>query len=129
MLGGERDRLAEAETEGLIDAASPAVLSALLAMTMMGLSARRTALREMPVGGGQPGAGVDDEQDRVAVDERGLRLRAHAAGKRGRVAFLEAGRVDDGEGEVGEPRLALAPVAGDARLIVDQRELPARPAG
>ena len=77
----------------------------------------------MPVGGGQAGARVDDEQDRVAVDKRRFRLRAHPARKRGRVAFLEAGRVDDGEGKVGEPRLALAAVAGDARLIVDEREL------
>ena len=41
------------------------------------------------------------------------------------LAFLEAGRVDHGEGEVGDAPLALAPVAGDAGLVVDQRELPA----
>ena len=43
MLGGERDRIAEAEAEGFVDAVAPASPSALLAMTMIGLPARRTA--------------------------------------------------------------------------------------
>ena len=43
MLRGERDRVAEAEAEGVINAVAPAPPSALLAMTMIGLPARRTA--------------------------------------------------------------------------------------
>ena len=69
----------------------------------------------MPVGGGEAGPRVDDEQDRVAILERGFRLRPHAPGERLRIALFEAGRVDDGEGEIGKPRVALAAVAGDAR--------------
>ena len=55
--------------------------------------------------------------------ERGLGLGAHAPGERLAVAFFEPGGVDDGEGEIAEPRLALAPVARHAGLIVDQRQL------
>jgi hypothetical protein len=51
----------------------------------------------MLVGGGEPGARVDHEQDHVAIDERCFRLRAHAPGKRLRITFLEACGVDDGE--------------------------------
>ena len=47
-----------------------------------------------------PGARVDDEEDRVAIGERGLGLGAHAAGERFGVAFFQPGRVDDGEGEI-----------------------------
>ena len=91
---------------------------------MIGLSGAPDGRGEMAVGGGDPGARVDDEQDRVAVEKRRLRLRAHAAGKSLRIALLEPGRVHDGESEIGEPRLALAPVARHPGLIVDQGELP-----
>ena len=53
--------------------------SALLATRMIGLPARRTAAAKWRSVGGDPGAGVDEEEDRVAVGERGLGLRAHAA--------------------------------------------------
>ena len=82
-------------------------------------------LREMAVGAGHADAGVDQEQHHVAIGERGLGLRAHAARQRDRVALLQPRGVDDGEGEVAEAGLALAPVAGHARLVVDQRELAA----
>ena len=82
----------------------------------------------MPVSPGDPSARVDDEEDRIAVGERGLGLRPHAPGKRLGIAFLEPRRVDHREGEIQQPPFALAPVAGDARLIVDQREF-CRPAG
>jgi len=78
---------------------------------------------EMPVGPGDPYAGVDHEQDRVAVGERGLGLRAHATRERCRVALLQPGGVDDGEFQIAECRLAFAPVARDAGGIVDQRKL------
>ena len=90
---------------------------------MVGLPARRTACGEMPVAGRDPGAGVNEKEDRVAVQERPFRLRAHAASQRVRVALLQTRRVDDGEGEIGDPRLALAPVTGDTGLIVDKSEL------
>ena len=76
----------------------------------------------MLVGGGEPGARVDHEQDRVAIDEGCFRLRAHAARERFRIALFKTGGVDDGEGKVGQSALALAAIAGDARLVVDQRQ-------
>ena len=100
----------------------PARPSALLATTMTGLPARRTSCGELPVVGGQAGARVDHEQD--ASHRRSPSRSARASGRRASpVALLEAGGVDDGEGEIGEPRLALAAVARHARLVVDQRQL------
>ena len=78
---------------------------------------------EMPVARRYARAGVDDEQDGVTIAQGGLGLGAHAAGERRGIALLEAGGVDDGEFEVGQTRFALAPIAGHARLVVDQREL------
>ena len=77
----------------------------------------------MPVSGGEAGARVDDEQDRVAILESLLRLCAHAPGERFGIALLEASRVNDRECEIGKSRVAFAAVAGDARLVIDQREL------
>ncbi len=100
-------------------------LSALLAISTIGRSARRTACAKCRSRRRDAGARVDDEQDRVAVGERGLGLGAHPAGERGGIALLQAGGVDDGEFEVAEPRFALATVARHAGRIVDQRELAA----
>ncbi len=122
MFGGKGDRVAEAEAEGLIAAVAPGPLG-LVGDDDGRLAGAAHGLREMPVGGGDPGARVDEEENGVAVEERRFRLRAHAARQRVRVALLEPGRVDDGEGEIGDPALALAPVTGDAGLIVDKSEL------
>ena len=122
MLGGQRDRLAEAKTEGLVNAVAPRAAFGLVGDDDDRLAGAAQTLRKMPIGRGEAGARVDHEQDRVAIHERGFRLRAHAPGERVRIALLETGGVDDGEGEIGESGLALAAVAGDARLIVDQRQ-------
>ena len=79
----------------------------------------------MPIHRGQAGAGVDDQQRDIGEVERALGLRPHAAGQRIRRRFLEPGRVDQAEFEIGDAPLALAAVAGDARQIVDERQLPA----
>ena len=47
VLGGKRDRVAEAEAEGFIEPVAPGIPSALLATTMIGLPARRTAGSEI----------------------------------------------------------------------------------
>jgi CO/xanthine dehydrogenase FAD-binding subunit len=39
--------------------------------------------------------------------------------------IIEAGRVEQAEAQIGQMRLALAAVAGDAGLVVDQRQLTA----
>ena len=122
MLGGEGDRLAKAETKHLVDARLPRGAFRLVGDDDDRLAGAAHRLSKMLVGGSEPGARVDHEQDRVAIDEGCFRLRAHAPGERFRIAFLEAGGVDDGEGKVREPAFALAAVAGDARLIVDERQ-------
>ena len=122
MLGGEGDRLAKAEAKHLVDAGLPRGAFRLVGDDDDRLAGAAHRLRKMLVGGGEPGARVDHEQDRVAIDERCFRLRAHAPGERFRIALFEAGGVDDGEGKVRDPALALAAIAGDARLVVDERQ-------
>ena len=78
---------------------------------------------ESAVVGRHADARVDDEEDRVGGEDRGFRLRPRAARQRGGVAFLQAGGVDHREAQVGELGLALAPVARDAWLVVDERQL------
>ena len=102
MLGGEGDRLAKAETEHLVDARLPRGAFRLVGDDDDRLVGAAHGLREMLVGGGEAGARVDHEQDRVAIDERCFRLRAHAARERFRFTLLETGGVDDGEGKVRE---------------------------
>ena len=129
VLGGERDRIAEAEAEGFIDAVAPAPPSALLAMTMIGLPARRTAGAKcrsaavMPARASTTNRIASQSSSAVSVCAR-MRPASVSGSPSSR-----PGRVDDGEGEIGKPRLALAAVAGDARL--DRRPAPAcgRPAG
>ncbi len=74
------------------------------------------------VGRQQPGARVDHEQHRVGGCDRGRGLRLHPAGEACGRGLVEAGGVDHREGEIAELRAALAAVAGDAGLVVDQRE-------
>ena len=102
VLGGEGDRLAKAERKHLVDARLPGGAFRLVGDEDDRLVGAAHRLSKMLVGGGEPGARVDHEQDRVAIDEGGFRLRAHAAGERFRIAFLETRRVDDGEGKVRE---------------------------
>ena len=126
MLGRDRDRIAEAEFIG-VDArrSGPAAPSDLLATRRIGLSMRRSASAKWRSAAVTPTRASIMNSTTSQSCKRRLGLRAHAAGKRGGVALLQPRRVDDGEGEVAERRLALAPVAGHAGLVVDQRELAA----
>ena len=90
---------------------------------MIGLPARRTAAAKCRSAAVKPRPRVDDKQDRVAIRERGFSLRAHPPGERLGIAFRQTRRVDDREREIGNPGVALAAIARDAGLIVDQREL------
>ena len=79
--------------------------------------------------GSSPALGVDHEEDEIGLADGDLGLRAHAAlqglGRR----ILEAGRVDHVEIEVVEAGRMDAAVAGDARRVVDQRQLAGRQDG
>ena len=73
-------------------------------------------------------ARIDHEQDRIGQVDRRVGLRAHPAGQRLRRGLLEARGVDDGEVEIAEAGLALAPIARHPRPVVDKRKPPANQA-
>ena len=125
MLGGNRDRVAEAEVEGFVSAVAPGRPFRLVGDEDHRLAGTAHALGEVTIAFGHAGARVDEEQHGVAIGERRLGLGAHAPRQRLAVARLQAGGVDDGEDEIAEPRFAFAAVAGDAGLVVDQRQLAA----
>ncbi len=73
--------------------------------------------------GVRPMRGVDHEHQGVGELDRGFGLLLHPRRQRALGALVEAGGVDDGEFEIARACLALAAVAGDAGLVIDQREL------
>ncbi len=123
VLGRDLHRRAEAE---LVAFGDPALAGA--ALGLVGDEDQRRVvgaqpLREVAVERGDAGTRVEHQQRDVAVDQRGVGLRAHPPGERRGVGILEPGGVDDAELEVVERRVAFAPVAGDAGRIVDERQL------
>ena len=67
-------------------------------------------------------AGVDDEQADVGLVHGTLGQAPHPALQRIVLDHFQAGRVDHDEAQVAQARVALAQVAGDARLVIDQRQ-------
>ena len=102
--------------------ASPARPSALLATTMTGVVSARS---QRPI---SSSSGV--RPSRASIRNKAASASRTAAsvcwrirpGQRLRVFVLEAGGVDHPEFEPEQARLALAPVAGYARPVVDQRQ-------
>ena len=122
VLGGDRDRLAEAEVEGLQRARGAGLALGFVGDEDDRLAGGAQHGGEMPVERRDAGARVDEEEADVGGPHRRLGLHPHAAGEALRRGLVEAGGVDGGEAEAAEPRVALAPVAGDARQVVDQRQ-------
>jgi hypothetical protein len=123
MLGGDRDRIAEAEAIGLAG-----IDLALLGLALIGdQQDRRLALAQAPgemlVERRHAGAAVDHQQRDVGFLDRGLGLLAHPGFQAVVERVLEPGGVDHREIEIAEMRLADPAVAGDAGLIVDDRQL------
>ena len=101
---------------------------AVLALALVGDQHHRLVGAAREIGKGavvrrQAGARVDHEHQRIGKLDRGFGLLLHPRGQRALGALVEACGIDDGEFEIAEPRLALAAVAGDAGLVIDQREL------
>jgi hypothetical protein len=122
VFGRERHRLAQAEREAL-HAAGLAVP----ALALVGDQHHRRGPAPQPVGEmaierRQPGAGVDQQQRQIGGFDGALGLIAHARLEARRLGLLEPGGIDHREAQVEQPRLALAPVAGHARLLGDQRQ-------
>jgi len=125
VLGGDRDRLAEAEREGLVVAGVAGVALAFVGDQDHRLARPAQRLGDGLVAGGEAGLAVDDEEDRVGVGDGGLGLRRHAAGQRLGLLVLEACGVDDAEEQRAERGVGLAAVARHARRVVHQRQLAA----
>ncbi len=125
MLGRDRHRLAEAESEGLVGARRAAAAFGLVGDDNGRLAGAAQHVGKHAIVRHDAGTGIDEEQHRVGVRDRSLGLGPHAAREAFGPGFLQARRVDDREGQVAEPRRAFAPVARDAGGIVDQRDTPA----
>ena len=77
---------------------------------------------EYHVGGGHAGPSVDQEQADVCHLNRAFRQAAHTALKAVVGDILEPGRVNHREAQVKDFGIALAQVARDAGLVIDQRQ-------
>ena len=122
MLGRQRERLTEAELIGL----HPPGLAG-VALGLVGGDDHRRILAAQParnlfVERGQPLSPVDHEQCDIGFAHRRLGLRAHPPGQAGGVVILEPGGIHHPEFEPEQLALALAPVAGHAGAIIDQRQ-------
>jgi hypothetical protein len=115
VLRRNRHRLAETERIGfhVSRVARPALR--LVSDEHDGLARLADNRGEMLVVGNDARAGINHEEDEVGGSDRRLRLLAHPLGERARLGRLQARGVDGVEGQIPEFRLALAPVAGDAR--------------
>ena len=125
MLGRYCQRLAEAEAISLVRARLPGAALALVGDKQRGLAGLAHQIRKGAVVGEDAGAGIDHEQDEIGIGQRGLRLRPHAPGQSLGGCVFEAGGIDDAKGQIAEVRHGLAPVTGDARPVVHERDTPA----
>ena len=123
MLGGERDRIAEAELERLIGAGHADFAFGFIGDQHHRHLAPTQQLGEMPVERGHARPRVDHHQHDIGLADRALGLLAHARQQAAILDILEPGGIDNREIEPGQARPALAPVTRDAGQIVDKRQL------
>ena len=123
VLARQRDRLSEAQREGVVEARIGG-----LALVLVGGQHHRAAalladqVGQLAVQRGDALARVHEEQRDVRRADRALGQRAHPARQAVVGLLLEACGVDDGEAQVAQAPLALAQVAGDAGAVVHQRQ-------
>ena len=86
------------------------------------LAAGAQDIRETLIEGRHARAGVDDEEARRSLRYGAIGLQAHAAFERLFRRLFEAGRIHNREFEVAETRVAFAPVARNARRIINKRQ-------
>ena len=122
MLGRDRDRVAEPERMRFEHARRARLGFGLVRNHDHGLARAAHQIGEGAVVRHRAGFGIEHEEHRVGLLDGLFGLRHHPAGKAFGAGVLEARGVDDGEVEIAEPRLPLAPVARDARQVVDQSE-------
>ena len=125
MLGGDRRGIAKAKTPGFHQP-----LVALLALALVGRQHDRLArlaqqLREPLVDRGHASARVIEEDGDIGFADRDFRLLAHARFERLVSDVLESRSVDQDHVEVAEAPRGFLAVPCNARLVVDDCDLPA----
>ena len=122
VLRRDRQRLAEAERIGLVDARLGRAALAFIGGEDHRLAGAAHQLGENLVCRHHAGPRVDQEQHQIGLGDRRLRLLAHARGKP-LIPGLEPRGIDEGDGARPKLGLGLAPVARQTGLVVDQRQL------
>ena len=122
MLGGKRHRIAKAKPEGLVKARL-----ACLALAFIGdqddlLLLAAEPAGEMIVQRGNARTGIDHEQNGIRFSNGRLGLLPHPAFKAFVIGVFQTRRIEQAEGQVTDPPLTFAAVAGNPRLIIDNSE-------
>ncbi len=123
MFGGDRNRLAKAQFESLIGPrlASPAL--GLVGADDHRLVPATQKLDEHLVQRSQPVARIHHEQGHVAFVQGQFGLGAHPRLQALVRDVLEPGGVDQGQIEIAQAARRIAPVAGYAGPVIDDRQL------
>jgi hypothetical protein len=124
MFGGERNGFAEAHTPGIGDAALALPAFALVGAQNDRLAGFAEQLGEALVQRRHAFAGVEQEDTNIGLADGDLGLPAHARFQRTVGDIVEAGGIDQLEFEIAQAAGRFLAVAGDAGLIVDDRDLP-----
>ena len=122
MFGGKRDGFAQPQPPGFDH---PGL--ARLPFGLVGRKDHMGVLLAQDVGenlvrGQHARPGVDQEQAGIGHLDRALGQAAHPPFERVVGGIFEPGRVDHGKPHLPQPRLALAQIARDAGLVVDERK-------
>ena len=121
VLGGDRQRLAEPERVGFVDARLGRAALAFVRREDHLFAGAAHQFGEDLIRGHDAGPRVDQEQHEIGLGDGSFRLLAHAR-REPLIPGLQPRGIDEGDGAGAELRLGLAPVARQARLVVDQRE-------
>ncbi len=123
MFGRDRHRFAETERVGIIKAAVGTFGFRLVGNQHDRLAAATQQFAKGLVERRQAVFGIDHEQRQIGFLDRRFRLGTHAAFERIGAGLFETSRIDDRESQVDKLGIARPAVAGDARRIVDKRQL------
>ena len=122
MLGRDRQRLAETERIGFVQTGLRRAALAFIRGEDHWLAGAAHQLGEDLIGRNHPRPRIDHEQNEIGLGDGRFSLLAHAR-RQPLVPGLQSRGIDEGDGAGPEFGLGLAPIARQARLIVDQREL------
>ncbi len=123
MFGGKGDGVAQAQAECLHHAVVTGFALGLVGHQHDGRVAFAQPAGDFLVQRGDASACIDDEQGDIGIFDRRLCLHPHAAGQGLGVFVLITSGVDDGEFDAKQVRLPFPPIARDAGLVIDQRQL------